>query len=315
MAGEYNSNPLANEEFRTMIRPHSHRYKWRRSEEPVDAIKTLLDRQPASSMPSLPPELRELYGGDLHFPATDRPYVIANFATTLDGVVSYKIPGKSGGGEITGHNANDQFIMAVLRASADAVMVGSRTFEEVSPSHLWIPEYVYPGAAGLFQSYRATRSEHPLITIVSGRGRLDVTRAIFHTPSIQTLIVTTPEGKRRIDAACADARCSVQTRAVGTDSSPIAPEAIINLLHQQFDVRLLLNEGGPTLFGQFIKANLIDELFLTIAPQMAGRNATADRPALIRNLAFLPADAPWLKLLSVKNGRDHLFLRYGKTKY
>ena len=61
--------------------------------------------------------------------------------------MSYKIPGKSGGAEITGRNAGDHFIMGLLRASADAVLVGSGTFGEVSPSHLWIPEYIYPEAA------------------------------------------------------------------------------------------------------------------------------------------------------------------------
>ena len=63
-----------------------------------------------------------------------------------------------------------------------------------------------------------------------------------------------------------------------------------NKSYQQFGVRLLLHEGGPTLFGQLVQANLIDELFLTIAPQMAGRNSTPDRPALIRNVAFLLAE-------------------------
>lgn len=278
----------------------------------MEAILTLLDRQAPAATPRLPAGLRELYGGDLRFAAKRRPYVIANFAATLDGVVSYNMPGRSGGGEITGHNAADQFIMGLLRASADAVVVGSATFNEAGPAHLWIPEYIYPEGTPFFQCYRAAQTQHPLNVVVSGSGRLDLTRAIFHTPGVESLIVTTPEGRKRIDESCARSGCSVETRVVG-GTAPIPPETIIDLLRREFDVRLLLHEGGPALFGQFLQVNLIDELFLTVAPQMAGRNSAPDRPALVRNAAFSPADAPWLKLLSVKNAGDLLFLRYDKT--
>lgn len=278
----------------------------------VEPIQTLLDRQVLGSAPSLPAELHDLYGGDLRFAAKRHPYVIANFAGTLDGVVSYEIPGRSSGGEITGHNASDRFIMALLRASVDAVIVGSRTFNEAGRSHLWTPESLCPEAAPLFRAYRATRSEHPLIVIVSGNGRLDISRAVFHTPDVKTLIIATREGKQRIDAMCAGTQCSVESRALVADG-PITPEEIVRILHEDFGVDLLLHEGGPMLFGDFVKANLIDELFLTIAPQMAGRDSTPDRPGLIRKAAFSPDDAPWLNLLSAKISGDHLFLRYKMT--
>ena len=71
--------------------------------------------------------------GDLRFPAHhDQPYVVGNFVSTLDGVVSFEIPGKSGGGEISGFNEADRFIMGLLRASADAVIVGAGTLREVA---------------------------------------------------------------------------------------------------------------------------------------------------------------------------------------
>ncbi|MGH9439421.1 MAG: hypothetical protein ACRD22_16400, partial [Terriglobia bacterium] len=82
----------------------------------MEPITTLLDRQPVLSSSKLTEGLRTLYNGDLHFPvAVDRPYVIANFAATLDGVVSYNIEGQSAGGEISGHNEGDRFIMGLLR--------------------------------------------------------------------------------------------------------------------------------------------------------------------------------------------------------
>ena len=157
-----------------------------------------------------------------------------------------------------------------------------------------------------------TGREHPLNVVVSGSGRLDIMRAIFHAPDVKSLIIATAEGKQRIDEACASAHCSIQTRAVG-DEARIAPEKIVELLHQEFGVRLLLHEGGPALFGQFLQEHLIDELFLTLAPQIAGRSSTIDRPTLIRNAAFAPEEAPWLQLLSVKHSGDHLYLRYRKA--
>ena len=93
----------------------------------MELIQTLLDRQAPVDPPVLPEALRTLYGGDLHFSASGdrRPRVIGNFVSTLDGVVSFAIPGKAGGGNISGFNAGDRFIMGLLRASADAVMVGA----------------------------------------------------------------------------------------------------------------------------------------------------------------------------------------------
>ena len=62
--------------------------------------------------------------------------MIGNFVSTLDGIVSFLIPGKEGGGEISGHDEADRFIMGLLRASADAVMVGVGTLHATHPRHL-----------------------------------------------------------------------------------------------------------------------------------------------------------------------------------
>jgi hypothetical protein len=55
---------------------------------------------------------------------------------------------------------------------------------------------------------------------------------------------------------------------------------------------------------------LLDELFLTVAPQVAGRDAAAHRLALVEGAAFDLATAPWAELGSVRRSGDHLFLRY-----
>jgi riboflavin biosynthesis pyrimidine reductase len=72
--------------------------------------------------------------------------------------------------------------------------------------------------------------------------------------------------------------------------------------------RHVLVEGGPTLLGSFLKENLIGEIFLTIAPKIYGsQNLTTLN--LVEGILF-PPDEIKLKLLSVKQIGNELFLRY-----
>ena len=78
-------------------------------------------------------------------------------------------------------------------------------------------------------------------------------------------------------------------------------------------MKLLLHEGGPILFGYFVAHGFMDELFLTVAPQLAGRDAKRPRPGVISGVEFLPETAPWMKLVSVKQSSNHLYLRYDSS--
>ena len=82
-------------------------------------LESLYDMERGSDLP-LPPDLAALYGR-LQFPLhPGRPYVIGNFVSTLDGVVTLNVPGQSGGGPISGFNPHDHLVMGLLRAVADA---------------------------------------------------------------------------------------------------------------------------------------------------------------------------------------------------
>jgi riboflavin biosynthesis pyrimidine reductase len=71
-----------------------------------------------------------------------------------------------------------------------------------------------------------------------------------------------------------------------------------------------VSEAGPLLFGQLVRAGLVDELFLTVSPQLAGRDAGHPRVPLVDGAALWP-DAPrWARLASARSAGDHLFLRY-----
>src|SRR5271166_5413919 len=163
-------------------------------------VRTLMDCDKKYADSALPQKLRELYDGDLRFRTSPvaRPLVIANFVSTLDGVASYEIKGKSGGSAISGSNPADRFIMGLLRASADAIVVGAGTLRDVSAKSLWTPEYVYPDAKHLYAEYRVSaqhKAEYPLLVIVSGSGELELERAIFRTPAMRTLVITTSAGR------------------------------------------------------------------------------------------------------------------------
>ena len=157
------------------------------------------------------------------------------------------------------------------------------------------------------------KPEYPLVVIVSGSGRLELGRAIFRTPGVSTLVITTSAGRNELTRAGATKLGSVQIHALDASDGSIAPPAILRLLYLQFRVRMLLHEGGPTLFGQFLGAEAVDELFITLSPQIAGRKADAIRPALVQGLEFMPDSAPWFQLLSVKQKAEYLYLRYRRT--
>jgi riboflavin biosynthesis pyrimidine reductase len=282
-------------------------------------VRTLIDRDREYAESALPQKLRELYDGDLRFrrsPAA-RPCVVANFVSTLDGVASFEIKGKSGGSTISGSDRADRFIMGLLRASADAIMVGAGTLHAVSAKSLWTPGYAYLDAEDLYEEYRVNakhKPQSPLLVIVSGSGQLELKRAIFRNPAIRTVVVTTSAGRDELTRRGATTLHSVEIHALKSNRGSIAPRAILQLLHSQFGVKRLLHEGGPTLFGKFLAAKAVDEFFLTLSPQIAGRTGNATRPAVVQGVEFVPNSAPWFEMVSVKEKAAYLYLRYRRRR-
>ncbi|HCJ33407.1 MAG TPA: hypothetical protein DHV65_03790, partial [Ktedonobacter sp.] len=88
-------------------------------------LETIFAVERGNDLP-LPPDLLTLFGR-LQFPSHKVPYVVGNFVTTLDGVVALNEPGHVSGGDISGYNHHDQMVMGLLRAIADAVIVGAGT--------------------------------------------------------------------------------------------------------------------------------------------------------------------------------------------
>jgi riboflavin biosynthesis pyrimidine reductase len=284
----------------------------------LDPIRTLFDAQSPPQTPSLTDGLRTMYHGDLRFPESpaDRPYVIANFVTSLDGVVSFNIPGQSVGAQISGSNEADQFIMGLLRASADAVIVGTGTFEAAGHDTLWFPESTYAPAANKYRQYRLDilkKAESPLLVIVSGHGELDLTFKVFRTAGQRVLIVTTERGRGVLREKGSERLGSVEVKVL-SPADHVSPADTLRFLKQEYNVGLALCEGGPTLFGQLLAARLIDELFLTLAPQLAGRGPEHPRVSLVEDVEFSPENSRWSQMLSLRKAGSLLYLRYGMNR-
>src|SRR5438874_10992678 len=143
-------------------------------------LESLFDMEQRGYDLPLPPALSTLYGR-LSFPShPGRPRVVGNFVTTLDGVVALNEPGNAGGGDISGFNQHDQLVMGLLRALADAVIVGAGTLRSV-PHHRWTAAYIFPAFAEAYQRLRTSlgKPELPLNVIVTARGDVNPTFPVF----------------------------------------------------------------------------------------------------------------------------------------
>ncbi|HLY31686.1 MAG TPA: dihydrofolate reductase family protein [Ktedonobacterales bacterium] len=292
------------------------------SPDRLEPLITLYEREPASTA-TLPPVLAQAYGGGLRLPAqlvgadesTARPAVIANFVETIDGIVSYSAtPGQAGGGAISGENMSDHMLMGLLRACADVVIFGAGSFR-ADRGHVHTPAFVFPPYADAYRDLRQLLGKThplPLNVVMSVSGELDLDEPTFHTPGLRAVIATTQAGAARL--ATRSLPIGVDVRAItSAGDTSVDPLATLDLLRREYGVQLALHEGGPRLLAAFLAAGALDELFLTFAPQLAGRDEAHPRPALLEGLAFSPTTAPWATLLSVKRAASHLMLRYRLT--
>ncbi|HSS94208.1 MAG TPA: dihydrofolate reductase family protein [Candidatus Dormibacteraeota bacterium] len=246
----------------------------------------------------LPEELKRLYGR-LGF--AER-VVYSNFVSSLDGVVTLG-SGISAGSVISGKHPADRFLMALLRACADAVVVGAGTMR-ATPGHIWTPAHVFPDLAPAFAALRASlgRPSQPRLVLLTITGDVD-----FDHPALRNgaTVLTTRKGAERISDGLPPA-CDVVV--LGRGKKLDIKTAFDELARRRFDV--VLTEGGPNLMGQLIKAELLDEMFLTLSPVIAGRDKEK-RLGMVHGVEFLPSTPVRSRLLSVRRQSDLLFLRYG----
>ena len=187
------------------------------------------------------------------YPA-DRRWVRANMVTSLDG--SAVRGGRSGG--LSG--PDDQQVFGVLRGLADVVLVGAGT------ARLEGYRALRPKPA--YADLRASLGQRPapVLALVSGRLDLDPASDLFHGGGERTVVVTSA-------AADANARARLAEVAdvlVAGDQQVDLPLALDELA--QRGLKRLLCEGGPTLLAGLAASGRLDELCLTVAPQLVAGN-------------------------------------------
>jgi riboflavin biosynthesis pyrimidine reductase len=256
----------------------------------AESLELLFER-PELAVIDIPEALRAAYGGPFGLPAD---CIYANFVASVDGVVALQTEEESGH-IISGGNEADRFVMGLLRASADVVLLGAGTFRKAA-GHLWHAEAIYPPAAPQFAELRRRLGlrPHPPLVVVSATGELDPAQPALR----DAVIVTTAAGEARLKG-----RVPPTTRF---RSGAIRLGDVIDFLRAEGHARIL-TEGGPTLASELAAEGLLDELFLTRAPSLFGRFAADGRKALIDgvDLAGRAAD-----LLGVRQSGSYLFLRY-----
>ncbi len=236
--------------------------------------------------------------------------MIANFVSSIDGVVALgPTEPSAGGGEISGFSDSDRFVMALLRCLADVVVVGAGTVRAGS-RHQWTPRHLQPALAPVYAEWRRAMglASQPTTVIVTARGNVDARHSGVSTADVPVVIATTLKGADEL--AGRQFAPNVRIEAIGDDTS-VAPESILDLV-SRLGARLVLCEGGPHLFGELLHAGLVDELFLTLAPHMIGRDQSVQRFALVEGtrLAEGQGSGRWASLESVRRAGDDLFLRY-----
>jgi riboflavin biosynthesis pyrimidine reductase len=277
-------------------------------------LVTIFERTLGLAPNLLTDKLSSLYDGSLGFLAKEkeRPLIIGNFVQTLDGIISWKIPGASDGGAISGFNDEDRFIMGLLRSCADAVIVGAGTLRD-DTGHIWTPGFIYPTLELEFLRLRQHLGKshgNPLTVIVTGSGHVNPRERVFSTEGVKTVILTTHTGSKRLEDDYGQIRAQNSEVHVLPGRTELDPRDITSLLLSEYGVKLILNEGGAHLFSSFLRARLVDELFLTIAPEIGGN--AMHRPHFAEEISFGPSDAPSGCLMTVKRPENgsHLYCRY-----
>ena len=257
----------------------------------------------------MPLEFVERYGGPLEIPiAPDRPTLLVNFVSTLDGIVALGPGEERGGGVISGNFEPDRFVMALLRAIADVVLMGAGTIAGTSSPN-WTPEHLQPDHAEAFARWRRDLglAPHPTTVIVTGSGDVPLGRRGVDDPTLPVIFVTTAAGAQRLRDLQLPPHVGIDVVGTGVTISPSELSTFLG----RFGGQVILCEGGPHLLGDLVAADVVDELFLTIAPEVLGRGN--GRLGLVEGIGLAPAGARWHDLVSIKRAGDHLFLRYRRA--
>jgi riboflavin-specific deaminase-like protein len=250
-----------------------------RNEEPV-LLRRLLPEAGSLSAAELVHEWRPW-----EEPPPGRPHIAVNMVHTTDGRATVQ------GRTAPISSVADRQLFHALRTRVDAVMVGAGTLRVERYGRL------VRDAARRDERRAAGLQPDPLAIIVSGSLDIPADLPLLQDPDSRVVIVTASEDS--LDGAQA------QVRYMRFPDGVDLPAALAEL-REDNRVRAVLCEGGPHLNASLVVAGLIDELFLTTFPVIAGG------PSPLTIMDSAPLDAPVaLELRSLCEHAGELFARYG----
>jgi riboflavin biosynthesis pyrimidine reductase len=264
--------------------------------------------------------------GKLGFPVptAERPWTFANFVQSIDGVASF------GGQHLTGgdlaQSREDQWLMGLLRAHADAILLGLNTLTgetaalpQINAGRGPVYKIEHPELRELRR--RLGRRRESVILVTASAGFDPAAYRLFDGDEVQAFVLTAANGAARL------AGTKAQVIVAGKNQSVDLPLAM-QMLRRDLGVEYLLCEGGPTLYGSMAKAGLIDEKFITIAPKEIGliippeqepaewesKNPPRQRPTTFMVPGFTWENAPRWRWISCRRIRDQQFNRYRRLR-
>jgi 5-amino-6-(5-phosphoribosylamino)uracil reductase len=263
----------------------------------------------------LPPDIKQIYG-PFGFPEPAdprRPYVSSNLVMGLDGKASYKeLPGRAGGNEVS-RSTEDRWLMDFLRAHHDAQLIGASTLREETGRDG--RGYDFGMNHPEFRAYRQETLKLGLqkIIILTGSGDLDFGLRLFNSQRVEPWILTSAAGAKSLRAQIKKAKHEAPLKIISVGKGVrVDLTAAVQLLRREHGIHTLLCEGGPNLYGELLKKQLIDEDFRTISLQVMGESSKPkiDRPTAYGDVSYSPETAPWFTLISLHFALPfHAFLR------
>jgi riboflavin biosynthesis pyrimidine reductase len=255
-------------------------------------------------------------------PPPDRPWVFANFVQSLDGIVSL-LGRHASGGDIS-QSEEDRWLMDLLRAHADAILLGAGTLKLETALERPRPRGpVFRIMELTLQQLREKLHRGPERNIfVTGSGLLTLSDyAVFDGDKVETAIITTTAGAERLSA---QRQTHPNVRIIAAGERTVNLREAMQTLRREMNIRYLLCEGGPRLYGSMMRAGVIDEKFLTVSPVEVGQEVPPEqerheselldssemRPTVFSGPGFTKEGAPWWTWLSCRKVGDHQFNRY-----
>ena len=245
---------------------------------------------------------------------------------SLDGITSL-LGEHASGGEIS-QCADDRWLMDLLRAHADGILMGMNTLREEQrlrgpDSRGIVFRVVDPALRDLRAKLGKGRDRNIFLTRALS---LDLSRhKVFDGDVVDAAILTSPAGAERLRAQGEHPHVSII--AAGDGERLDLPRAIAKL-REELGIEYLLCEGGPTVYGELARADLVDEKFMTVSPLESGQVVPPEQeriaeeqtiPVLLRPTVFggqgLTFDnmTRW-RWMSCRKSGDHQFNRYRRVR-